>query len=157
MGLDMYLYAEKYVSGWNGQDQPNRDQLVNMFSISDSIVEQSGVTIRFNVAYWRKANAIHHWFVDNVQDGQDECQSHYVSREHLLQLKAECELVIFHLENTDSSAPDDLPLAPQSGFFFGSTQRDQWYLQDLRYTRDRISHLFEVLSSDWDFKYRSSW
>ena len=25
------------------------------------------------IASWRKANAIHKWFVDNVQDGVDDC------------------------------------------------------------------------------------
>ena len=26
------------------------------------------------VAYWRKFNALHNWFVQNCQDGVDECQ-----------------------------------------------------------------------------------
>lgn len=29
-----------------------------------------------NVGYWRKANQIHRWFVDNVQDGDDDCDYH---------------------------------------------------------------------------------
>lgn len=38
-------------------------------------------SIAEDVGYWRKANAIHAWFVKNVQGGVDNCQSHEVSKE----------------------------------------------------------------------------
>lgn len=46
-----------------------------------------------NVGYWRKANMIHKWFVDNVQGGVDECQVTQVSKEQLLSLIHLCEEV----------------------------------------------------------------
>ena len=46
------------------------------------------------VGYWRKANAIHRWFVQNVQDGVDDCGTYIVTREQLEQLKAACERVL---------------------------------------------------------------
>lgn len=39
------------------------------------------------VMYWRKAQDIHNWFVDNVQDGRDDCASYYVDRDNLKELK----------------------------------------------------------------------
>ena len=39
------------------------------------------------IAYWRKANAIHGWFVRNCADGVDECQPIAVSREALNHLR----------------------------------------------------------------------
>ena len=42
------------------------------------------------VAYWRKANAIHRWFVNNVQDGIDECQETIVTRNQLFTLLQIC-------------------------------------------------------------------
>jgi hypothetical protein len=76
MGLDMYLTRKVYVKNWSFRKpeelheitvkrggQPRTD--INPEKISYVIED---------VAYWRKANAIHKWFVDNCQDGVDECQ-----------------------------------------------------------------------------------
>ena len=38
------------------------------------------------MGYWRKANAVHNWFVDNVQDGNDGCKHYWVSKEDLQKL-----------------------------------------------------------------------
>jgi cysteine desulfurase len=40
--------------------------------------------------YWRKANQIHAWFVQNVQEGVDECERHWVPREKLVELRDLC-------------------------------------------------------------------
>lgn len=51
------------------------------------------------VAYWRKANAIHAWFnrlyAEN-HDGEDldNCQPLYVAKENLIKLKEDCKKVI---------------------------------------------------------------
>ena len=37
------------------------------------------------VGYWRKANQIHKWFVDNVQDGVDDCGEYKVTKEQLIE------------------------------------------------------------------------
>ena len=78
-------------------------------------------TIVEEVAYWRKANAIHKWFVDNVQSGKDDCDSYEVSREQLVKLLGDCEQVKAHNELAEELLPT------QSGFFFGSIEYDKWY------------------------------
>jgi hypothetical protein len=42
------------------------------------------------VGYWRKANAIHGWFVRELANGVDECQPIHVSRENLVVLRQLC-------------------------------------------------------------------
>ncbi len=37
--------------------------------------------------YWRKANGIHAWFVQNVQEGEDDCKEYYVSQSKLEKYK----------------------------------------------------------------------
>jgi wyosine [tRNA(Phe)-imidazoG37] synthetase (radical SAM superfamily) len=96
-------------------------------------------------AYWRKANAIHGWFVDNVQDGVDECQESYVSYEQLQELKKLCLEVI---ETKDASK-----LQPRSGFFFGSTEVDEYYMEDLK----RTVEMLDKLDPDADYYYQASW
>jgi hypothetical protein len=152
MGLDMYLDKETYVKNWGFQ------KLEEKYTVT---VEKGGKVLKDidstkvkyiveEVGYWRKANAIHNWFVQNIQDGVDNCQRSYVSREELQRLLKLVERVI---EN-NSLASELLPT--QSGFFFGGTEYDEWYFKDLEDTKKILT---EALSypPDSDFYYYASW
>lgn len=158
MGLDMFLSARRWLRDWgtdndvelinelnakHGLDPIEADKYDNPISVSE---------LKFDAAYWRKANAIHAWFVKNVQDGKDECQETYVDREQLQELIDTCKKVL-----ADHSLADKL-LPAQSGFFFGSTNYDEWYFSDLQYTVDRLKKVLAHLAFEHcDFYYRSSW
>ncbi len=85
--------------------------------------------IELTVAYWRKVNSIHQWFVDNCADGEDNCRPVYVSREKLLELLTTVKTAIKELDS------DYLP--PQGGFFFGSTDVDDYYWDSLKETQKK--------------------
>jgi len=148
MGLDMYLYKKIYVGAnyefnkITGKIELYRDgKLINVnLSKVSEIVEDCG--------YWRKANHIHKWFVDNVQDGEDNCAEYYVSKEKLKDLLKLCK---DSLENKDM-AQQLLPTS--SGFFFGSTDYDEYYYQDIE---DTIKIIEPLIESDGDIYYHSSW
>ena len=118
-------------------------------------------SIHENIGYWRKANQIHKWFVDNVQDGEDDCQMHReVTKSDLESLLTTCQEVINNSRlvdgkvisgysfNKDGQMEKDLAdgkviedpsvaeklLPSQGGFFFGSTEYDEWYLNDIEDT-----------------------
>ena len=103
-------------------------------------------------AYWRKANQIHSWFVDNVQNGNDDCEFHAVTKKQLLKLGDTVQQVLSNPEKAMELLP------PQSGFFFGSTEVDEYYWGDIEYT---IKLLESVLNDEklkeYDFEYYSSW
>ena len=124
MGLDMYLSAKKYMSKYFDPADVERIKKVNdIFGVVGIEDEDYGAEeVKFRVAYWRKANAIHQWFVDNCANGEDDCRPMYVPREQLEELR---DLVHETLAERD---PDLLP--PQGGFFFGSTDIDDWYWKD---------------------------
>lgn len=104
------------------------------------------------VGYWRKANQIHKWFVDNVQDGVDDCGTYKVTKAHLVELYNLCSQVL----NDHSLAESLLP--SQSGFFFGSTDYDEWYYNDLENTKRIIDNILEYKSDCLDnLYYSSSW
>ena len=106
----------------------------------------------FRSAYWRKANAIHKWFVDNCQDGRDECQETWVSREQMQQLIDLCKEVL-----ADRNKADQL-LPTAQGFFFGGTTYDEWYERDLEYTVERFEKILaDPAFAKSDFYYQSSW
>jgi hypothetical protein len=154
MGLDMYLSAKKYMSKYFDPADTERIEKINdifgVTGIEDGDYGAQEVT--FRVAYWRKANAIHDWFVQNVQDGVDECQEAWVSREQLQELIDICEQVL-----TDMSKAEEL-LPTRSGFFFGGTDYDEWYKGDLEYTTERLKKILaDPAFVKSDFYYQSSW
>ena len=86
MGLDMYLTKKTYVKNWD-HEGPDARHTVTVTGPSASHIRPERISsIEEEVAYWRKANAIHQWFVDHCQNGIDECQQTYVTREQLTEL-----------------------------------------------------------------------
>jgi len=150
MGLDMYLTAKRSVSKYNPEDA-KLSELVSAINFGfPGEIEQ----VTFEVMYWRKANAIHRWFVEKSQNGIDNCAEYYVSTEELAELREVCNKVL-----VDPSRADEL-LPAQSGFFFGSTEIDEWYLDALKYTVERLDVLLElpiVKENEASFYYSSSW
>lgn len=158
MGLDMYLYASKYVSSSEvfEKDSPTRfAEIIKAVGADDFPKPEFGsATVDIQVGYWRKANAIHDWFVKNCQDGVDKCQKTYVSRDSLIELREACMKVLASKENKEV-AEEVLPTA--SGFFFGGTEYDEYYWQYVESTIVTINTLLLTVPEDWDFTYQSSW
>lgn len=155
MGLDMYLEARKFVSGWDFKPEEEREmyrQIVSTVGM-DEVQDERFVTVNVNVAYWRKANCIHEWFVKNVQGGVDDCNPYRVDRDKLIELQQICERV--YKSGDPELAAELLPSA--SGFFFGSTDYDEYYFEQVEWTARRLGLLLEKMSTDVDFYYQSSW
>jgi hypothetical protein len=153
MGLDMYLYAKNYLSDFHPEENEKAEAIQKLFPELAGVKYQYGSAVKYVIAgigYWRKANAIHDWFVKNVQYNNDNCGSYYVDREKLIELRELCDTV---LKNRDS-ASENLPTA--SGFFFGSTEYDDWYFNSLEDTIGIIDAALK-LPNDWQFEYQSSW
>ena len=107
-------------------------------------------TISYEYAYWRKANQIHDWFVRTVQDGVDDCGGYDVTYEQLEDLKDLCRQVLGKKGNTEFA---DATLPTCAGFFFGGTEYDDDYYEDLQNTLDQLSEIKEGQL----FTYCSSW
>jgi hypothetical protein len=143
MGLDMYLYADKYV--WNDD--------VKLNEAVSNVIDTKGFklkNIRLDVGYWRKANQIHNWFFNNVQGKVDDCNEYEVCKEHLVELLDICKKV----QADHSLAPALLP--SQSGFFFGNTDYNEGYFIDIDDTIEIIEKAL-TLADKWSFIYRASW
>lgn len=185
MGLDMYLKRKIYVGNkWRKPEQqikvvlPEKDEertfpitKINNAKISE-IVEEAG--------YWRKANQIHNWFIENLEDFEDNGKETWVSKEQLKELLdtvnkvlEASKLVKGRVKNgqvmKDGKMVDNMEdgefienptvakklLPTTEGFFFGSTDYDQWYYKDLVNTKQILE---EALTYDeGDFYYRASW
>ena len=150
MGLDMYLEKRTYVKQWDHQSAEEKHEVVVTKGGQPTNIDPKKVKYIIEEAgYWRKANQIHRWFVENVQNGIDNCGDYYVGSEKLTELLELCKKV----EAEHSLAEELLPSA--SGFFFGGTEYDEWYFEDIKNT---IAILEEALADKHgDFYYSSSW
>lgn len=136
------------------------------------------------VGYWRKANHIHKWFVENIQDGEDDCNYHREVTEDDLRALLDvcqrvldsCEMVDGKIQNgssyengqmvpimedgqyvKDSSVAEEL-LPSQGGFFFGSTDYDEYYVEDVKNTINIVQKVLETTDFDNQMIYYiSSW
>lgn len=169
MGLDMYLYAEQYTSNraYFTEDSPDRfDKLVQVVEAEEFALGYpsadtpetplGSVEVTVQIGYWRKANAVHKWFVDNVQGGVDECQKSFVPRERLLALHDLCANLLAQREEGQAVGVAASHLPPQAGFFFGSTEIDEYYWYDIEDTKKQLARALTI-PQEWSIYYRSSW
>lgn len=161
----MYLYRKVYVQNWDHYT-PEQKWTITATRGDGTKLDTTGVCyLQYQVAYWRKANAIHNWIVKRCAHGIDECQPIYVSTEHLKRLLELCKEVkeLAKLEEVPTGKarqitnPADVAelLPSASGFFFGSTEYDQYYLEDIELTIKQLEKALE--NSDDDFTYQASW
>ena len=150
MGLDMYLNKRTYVQQWE-HNKPEEQYSVEVTKGGKPtkinpkkvkyIIEEAG--------YWRKQNQIHRWFVENIQNGTDDCGEYYVSKADLETLLGLCEKV-----KADNSLADEL-LPGASGFFFGGTEYDEWYFGGIDNTIEILKEALE--DENGEYLYSSSW
>ena len=141
MGLDMYLTATKY---FYDEDAPEPTAIAEMMKTKRRVK-----SVAFEAMYWRKANWIHAWFVNHVQDGEDDCKPYDLEHAHLEKLIARCRRAL--------ETRDPIILPPMSGFFFGETDVDEWYWDSIQETADELTKVLEDFPASFYFTYQSSW
>jgi len=148
VGLDMSLRGKKYISEYS--DKENYEK-INSIDVGQKEYKINNIEVE--VIYWRKANAIHDWFVREVQAGVDECQESHVSTEKLKQLRDLCRDVMANKDKANSILPT------KSGFFFGGTSYDEWYFMNIENTEKQLTDILEdeEFLKNWEFYYQSSW
>jgi hypothetical protein len=152
MGLDQYLYKRTYIySGDWVKEEFRQSVSVTKGGNPDPKIKPERIKyVIEEVGYWRKANAIHKWFVDNIQKGVDDCGTYIVTPRQLEDLLDTCKEV---LDNKDK-APE--LLSSQEGFFFGGTDYDEYYFGDIIQTIEILEECLANESTD-EFEYVSSW
>ena len=194
MGLDMYAYKRTYV----GNKYANEDQMVKLVLPKETgsslrggieLIEDKKISeITEMIAYWRKANAIHAWFVNNIQDGVDDCRDARFTVDDMQTLVDLCKLVLAtaktkqgkvvngqilkdgkwenqYEDGLEVANPEEVAelLPPTEGFFFGSTDVDGYFLEDVQLTIDQLEPYLaknddgEYIHKYSDFYYSSSW
>ena len=192
MGLDMYLErCNRKAWGYKNvninevkNNKPKLYEELKPYIYSGDIESYHWESIFEEVGYWRKANHIHKWFVDHIQDGIDDCDYHReVTEEDLVELLETCNAVLesckmvngkicngYKFEDgirvpimEDGKYVEDPRVAAkllptESGFFFGGTDYDEWYIEDIKNTIDIITNVIETTDFNTQMiYYDSSW
>jgi hypothetical protein len=222
MGLDMYL--DSFKRNINGKVLTlddvleyekvcqGKEECIQENNLEDLYVVRGSELFHWKtpfkeLMYWRKANAIHNWFVKHVQHGVDDCNYYEVTKEQLIELHDTCEKVVKKVKTSDgyvingwSSKPNEyciennielnkpfilngityhaggmypeiekgkyiedisVPhslLPTTSGFFFGSTDYDEWYVQDIIRTKKELKQIIGTFDFENNgITYNSSW
>ena len=158
MGLDQFFRIRKglYKSAARGEQVDYPAELDQAFEgdYPGIFGKAAFTTTDYSVGYWRKANAIHKWFVDNCAGGEDDCHEMEVSVEQLRELYSLCLQVMIDM----SRAPELLPTC--EGFFFGSEEYDDDYRVDIEYTVNLLQKVIPFLEehgNNCTAIYQASW
>ena len=182
MGLDMYLYKKHYVQNWEHTKPEERHTITikKGNDVREDIKPERIVYITEQIGYWRKFNALHNFFIDECNRGEDNCGEIYVSSDKLFELLStlkEVKKVIGNakkkkvsvqtgwsndgdtyaeIEVYDCDEELEQLFPTRSGFFFGSTEYDDWYKADVEKTIELIeSELVDI--DKYDYYYQASW
>lgn len=128
MGLDMYIFTRQ-------KNAPDKSEPREM-------------------CYWRKANQIRRWFVDHTgYDPNNNCVEHPLTKENLEDLLADCRKII-----NDRSLETCMKEMPtMEGFFFGSTDYDNMYYDDIQSTIRQVEELLRDTNFETEEVFYYEW
>ena len=169
MGLDMFLFIRK--SEYRSKYSKNKGSNLKLEypkDITNFIPNLNNLSISrktdYEVGYWRKANHIHNWFIQNCAykdecgDPIDDCRPIEITVDKLEKLLDDCKKVL-----ADHSLAKEL-LPTVDGFFFGWTDYSDWYFDEIERTIEIIEpvlkfakHKLEIGSYIWGVYYQASW
>jgi hypothetical protein len=174
----MYLYKKTYVKQWSHQTPEETFEVtVTKGGEPFTKIKRNRICeITEEVAYWRTFNALHGWFVNHCGNGEDNCQEMHVDSSSLEELLTTLKQVQEILNNSKlvTKTVNDWKggsvevevyeceeqvtelLEPTEGFFFGGTDIDEYYKEQVDET---VEVLEELLSEDssGEYYYRASW
>ena len=164
MGLDMYFYARKTTyKSFSKWDTPESTKEVNypedLKTFSDYIYDRNFKSVQtetiYQIGYFRKFNALHSYIVKTFADGIDNCQDIILYKEDVEQIKKVLDDILNAHQRVEK-AKEILPT--QSGFFFGGTDYDEFYFEDVKVAADLMQNLLDNFDFEkYQLIYEASW
>ncbi len=105
-----------------------------------------------NVITWRKCNQIHGYF-NKLFNGIDNLSEETVTIENIKELHSLCEKVLN--EHNEESSKMFLPV--MKGCFFGCYEYNDYYYEDVEWTRERLGELINNHCSGDYYTYQAWW
>lgn len=159
MGLDMYLFKtdkhhcpELCKKIFDVKMEYEKEALrigeFLLFHVREN--EPNPITKMNPSVYWRKANHIHMWFSKNVlgnKNGKEINKMAWVNRNQLQMLIQQCQMVLDHCKTASGEVVLDESYCRKmfppcfSIVFGGSTEYDEDFIHDLKYTITQVTAL----------------
>lgn len=166
MGLDMYLYAEKYENEYDNKTLSYPKELKNEIKEISFLSKSTS----YKIGYWRKFNALHSFIINKFANGIDECQRIYLSDEkikeilNVLKEVKESFIIATIKEEKDDFIIYENPIAEKllptkAGFFFGNSNYDSFYLNNVEISISIFEKVLKLLekNNDYYIYYQASW
>lgn len=160
----MYFYARKTTyKSFSKFGKPSRvdetdyPEDLKIFSdyIYDINFKSVQTEISYQIGYFRKFNALHSYIVKTFADGIDNCQDIILYKEDVEQIKKVLDDVLNAHQQVEK-AKELLPT--QSGFFFGGTDYDEFYFEDVKDAADLMQNLLDNFDfENYQLVYQASW
>ena len=182
MGLDMYLSKKTYVKQWDFKKPEEQFQVTVKLGGKkfDGVKPERISYVTEELMYWRKANQIHGWFVNNGSEILEEV-SYRLTFEDLQNLLDTCKQVLDILNKSEKKViqvrsgwsggeeiysdvevfdcEDEVSdlLPPTQGFFYGSYDINEYYKDSVEETLRFLERELPNCQEDDEFEYYASW
>jgi hypothetical protein len=182
MGLDMYLSKKTYVKQWEHNKPENQFEVtVKKGGKPYKGIQSNRISyVTESLMYWRKSNQIHGWFTSNTSEITPEVL-YRVTLDDLKNLLETCKQVVdiisksekkviqvrsgwsggeetyADVETYDCEEQIQELLPPTQGFFYGSYEIDEWYLDSVIETIEFLEKELPNCEEDDEFEYYASW
>ena len=162
MGLDQFLSIKKsfYPLGANAEDNAViADKIRELAGLEakSPFASSNGLSVMVPAGYWRKANQIHGWVLREAMIEEDTCEEIWVDTSQLESLLKDCRKVLSAKDTEKAEEVAEEILPTESGFFFGGTEYDEYYYEQLEHTIEIINYCLDSNPDDTSFVYQASW
>ena len=101
--------------------------------------------------YFRKVNFLIPFVESKIDHELDDCEVVKLTKADLEALVERCKEVLAHHDKAE------LLLPTRGGFFFGGTEYDEWYFNDVQEVHDEVSDLLSTMTSRMKASFSAWW
>jgi len=101
--------------------------------------------------YFRKVNFLIPFVESKIGCTVENCETVKLTKDNLVELVDRCKEVL-----ADHSKAEKL-LPTRDGFFFGGTDYDEWYFDDVKEVQDKVSDLLSTMSNRMKASFHAWW
>lgn len=156
---------------------PEDLQKIGLTHIKDNFLSKQ---TRYQIGYWRKFNALQAFFEKRVESDYELLHGVYVYEETIKELISTFNKILKDIKTCETEeiqyctgwaygektydtkkvyksqvALDLLP--PGDGFFYGSQEIDEWYVEDIKYSLKLFKKALKLIELGYDIIYEANW
>ena len=105
-----------------------------------------------DVAYFRKVNFLLPYF-----NYEENCSEIVIDKYEVEELIEDCERVLAAKDTDEAESVANELLPTEEGFFFGNTDYDEWYFNDVREVADKFTEILDTFDFDENELVMSCW